>query len=59
MDEMGHRDPELALTVYRHAMRREVGEKDALQALVEGAPIGSNGSEGESEAVAEPMERAA
>jgi integrase len=59
MAEMGHTDPDLALSIYAQAMRREDGEKDALRALVEGAPIGSNGSEGESEAVADPMERAA
>jgi hypothetical protein len=36
MDEMGHADPGLALTVYRQSMRREPGEKDRLRALVEG-----------------------
>jgi len=36
MDEMGHTDPELALRVYRQAMRRDDGEKAKLRALVEG-----------------------
>jgi integrase len=36
MDEMGHTDPELALRVYRQAMRRDEGEKAQLRALVEG-----------------------
>jgi hypothetical protein len=44
MAELGHTDPELALSIYAHAMRREDGENDRLRALVEGAPIGSNGS---------------
>jgi len=38
MDEMGHTDPELALRVYRQAMRRGGDEKAELRALVEGAP---------------------
>lgn len=36
MDEMGHTDPELALRVYRQAMRRGEEEKAQLRALVEG-----------------------
>jgi integrase len=36
MDEMGHTDPELALRVYRQAMRRGETEKAQLRALVEG-----------------------
>jgi len=36
MDEMGHTDPELALRVYRQAMRRGEDEKAALRRLVEG-----------------------
>lgn len=36
MDEMGHTDPELALRVYRQAMRRGDDEKAKLSALVEG-----------------------
>jgi hypothetical protein len=39
MDEMGHTDPDLALKVYRQSMRRDDGEKDRLQALVNGAPM--------------------
>jgi integrase len=37
MDEMGHTDPSLALRVYRQTMRRDVGEKARLRALIEGA----------------------
>ncbi len=37
MDEMGHKDPALALRVYRQAMRRDGQEKAALQALVDGS----------------------
>lgn len=37
MDEMGHTDPELALRVYRQAMRRGEDEKAQLRALIEGA----------------------
>ena len=40
MDEMGHTDEGLALSVYRQAMRREDGEREALRALVEGADLG-------------------
>jgi integrase len=57
MDEMGHNDPELALQVYRQSMRREPGDKDRLRALVEGAPIGSNGSGADFEAPARTPER--
>lgn len=39
MDEMGHTDPELALRVYRQAMRRGDDDKAALRSLVEGEPI--------------------
>jgi integrase len=39
MDEMGHTDPALALRVYRQTMRRDLGEKARLKALVEGGAI--------------------
>ena len=39
MDEMGHTDPELALRVYRQAMRRGEKEKAQLRALVEGGTL--------------------
>ena len=45
MDEMGHTDPELALRVYRQAMRRGEQEKAQLRALVEGESIESSRSE--------------
>jgi hypothetical protein len=38
-------------------MRRDDGENERLRALIEGAPIGSNGSDAASEPVVEPMER--
>ena len=44
MAEGGWADPKVALTVYAHAMRRDDAENAALRALVEGSPIGSNGS---------------
>ena len=31
MDEMGHADPTLTLSIYRQGIRREPGEKDALR----------------------------
>jgi integrase len=54
--ELGHTDPELALSIYAHAMRRDDGENDRLRALVEGAPIGSNGSGADFEAPARTPE---
>lgn len=50
MDEMGHTDPELALRVYRQAMRRDEGEKVKLQALVEGLIVAVTDSRDESHA---------
>lgn len=44
MDELGHTDPQLALRVYRQAMRRDEGEKAALRALVEGGEMAVIGS---------------
>jgi integrase len=44
MADGGWSDPKVVLTVYAHSMRRDDAENAALQALVEGAPIGSNGS---------------
>jgi len=49
MDQVGHTDPAFTLRVYRHAMRRDDGEKDRLRALVEGefrAPAGTSGDFG-------------
>jgi integrase len=43
MDEMGHANPELALRVYRQAMRRGEDEKAQLRALVEGAEVADIG----------------
>ena len=41
---MGHTDPDMALSIYAHAMRREAGENDRLRALVDGESFGSFGS---------------
>jgi hypothetical protein len=46
MDEMGHSDPELALRIYRQAMRREEGERERLRVLIEGAPLGESAEKG-------------
>ena len=54
---MGHADPDEALAVYAQAMRRDDGESDRLRALVEGVPIGSNGSGADFEAPARTPER--
>jgi integrase len=59
MDELGHEDAELALTVYRQSMRRDDGEKDCVKALVNGESFGSFGSDAEIEPATEPMERTA
>ena len=39
MQEMGHSTPELALSIYAHAMQRDDGEKQRLRALVEGRDL--------------------
>lgn len=39
MQEMGHTDPALALSIYAHAMRRDDGENERLKALVEGVDM--------------------
>ena len=39
MQELGHTDPALALSIYAHAMRRDDGENERLRALVEGADL--------------------
>ena len=39
MQEMGHTDPALALSIYAHAMRRDDGENERLRALVERADV--------------------
>jgi len=58
MDEMGHTDPGLALRVYRQAMRRDAGEKAALQALVEGGVVADGGRRAENGAPPHHSERA-
>jgi integrase len=39
MQEMGHTDPALALSIYAHAMRRDEGENERLRALVDGVDL--------------------
>jgi integrase len=39
MQELGHTDPALALSIDAHAMRRDDGENERLKALVEGAAM--------------------
>jgi hypothetical protein len=36
MAQLGHTDPAFTLRVYTHMMRRSSGEREQLQALVEG-----------------------
>lgn len=36
MQELGHTDPALALSIYAHAMRRDEGENERLRELLEG-----------------------
>jgi len=43
MDQLGHTDPKLALRIYAQAMGRSEAEREALRALVEGAPLGTIG----------------
>ena len=43
MAEMGHTTPALALSIYAHAMRRDEGERERLQALVNGVDWAANG----------------
>jgi len=56
MAEGGWADPQVALTVYAHAMRRDDAENEALRALVEGSPIGSSGSGAASAPTADRVE---
>jgi integrase len=58
MDDIGHKGPDLALTVYRQSIRRDEGEREVLRVLVEGAAIGSNGSDAASESVLGAMDQA-
>lgn len=49
MAELGHTDPELALSIYPHAMRRDDGENERLRALVDGVELGGLGTSAQSE----------
>ena len=53
MSQTGHTDPRFTLRVYTHLMSRRDGERDRLQALVEGADWAATGSESISEALAD------
>ena len=46
MQEMGHTDPALALSIYAQAMRRDEGENERLPALVNGDEWGQEGDSG-------------
>jgi integrase len=63
MQEMGHTDPALALSIYAHAMRRDDGENDRLKALVNGAEmeglVTSDHSGGDDSTVTERSEASA
>ena len=59
MAELGHTDPDLALSIYAPAMRRDDAENERLRALVNGDSFGNFGSAAEIEPTTEPMERAA
>jgi integrase len=41
MGQLGHTDAAFTLRVYSHAMRRDSGDRDCLQALVEGRDLGT------------------
>jgi hypothetical protein len=48
MSQLGNTDPAFTLRVYAHAMRRDEGDKERLEALVNGvdwAPMGTGTSE--------------
>jgi hypothetical protein len=49
MVELGHTDPELALSIYAHAMRRDDGENERLKALVDGVDLGGLGTSAHSQ----------
>jgi integrase len=54
MAQLGHTDPKFTLRIYTHGMRRLEGDKERLQALVEGrvwAPMGTGSAEMASEDV--------
>jgi integrase len=59
MAEMGHTTPELALTIYAQAMRRDDGERERLRALVEGSQTAPIGTEAAATAETELTELAA
>ena len=48
MQEMGHTDPALALSIYAHAMRRDDGENERLRALIDGVEIDALGTSAQS-----------
>jgi hypothetical protein len=54
MAQLGHTDPKFTLRIYTHGMRRQGGDKQRLQALVEGrvwAPMGTGSAVSGSEDV--------
>lgn len=55
MDQLGHTDPAFTLRVYRHAMRRDPGEKDRLRALVGADLAAGTGTGARTEALTAPL----
>jgi len=61
MAQLGHADPKFTLRIYTHGMRRLEGDKERLQALVEGrdwAPLGTSAQSGLSSGNAEDLAEA-
>jgi hypothetical protein len=58
MADGGWCDPKVVLSVYAHSMRRDDTENDALRALVQGSPTGSNGTSADSTPAIDQIERA-
>jgi integrase len=56
MQEMGHTDPALALSIYTAAMRRGDGENERLRALVDGVDLPGLGTSAHSQTLAGPVE---
>ena len=54
MSQLGHTDPAFTLRVYAHAMRRDEGDKERLEALVNGADWAPMGTGVEVESVDAP-----
>jgi hypothetical protein len=49
MSQLGHADPKMTLGVYAQVMQRTDGERERLEALVDGADWAPLGTSGDSE----------